>query len=255
VHEILTVGKSQQQQPTMTSVELVDFINSQRAPCEAELRHRDFTAKVPKVLGDEMCEKLRASLKDAYGRDQPGYIFQKREACLMAMSYSYDLQAKVFDRMTALEQQVSKPAFVLPDFTNPAIAARAWADEVEAKQAALVREHEAQKALSVTAPKAEALDRISFADGSVCITNAAKALQCQPKRLFAHLQANRWIYRRAGGSGGFIGYQDKIQQGLLDHKVTTVERSDGSTRMVEQVLVTPKGLTRLAAVAEFGASA
>ena len=89
--------------PTVTSLELVGFINSQRSEGEAELRHRDFCAKVPKVLGEEMCEKFRASFKDAYGRDQPGYRFPKREACLMAMSYSYELQAKVFDRMTALE--------------------------------------------------------------------------------------------------------------------------------------------------------
>lgn len=40
----------------------------------------------------------------------------------MAMSYSYELQAKVFDRMTTLEQGS------LPDFTNPVIAARAWAE-------------------------------------------------------------------------------------------------------------------------------
>lgn len=33
------------------------------------------------------------------------YTFPKREACLMAMSYSYELQAKVFDRMTALEER------------------------------------------------------------------------------------------------------------------------------------------------------
>ncbi len=67
---------------TVTSLELVGFINSQRGEDEAELRHRDFCAKVPKVLGEEMCEKFRASFKDAYGRDQPGYRFPKREACV-----------------------------------------------------------------------------------------------------------------------------------------------------------------------------
>ena len=106
---------------------------------------------------------------------------------------------------------------------------------------------EQAQALAIAAPKAEALERIAVADGAMCITNAAKALQCQPKRLFAHMQASRWIYRRVGGTG-FVGYQDKIQQGLLDHKVTTVERSDGTSKMVEQVLVTPKGLTKLAQV-------
>jgi len=99
------------------------------------------------------------------------------------------------------------------------------------------------------APKAEALDRISTAGGSMCITDAAKTLQMQPKRLFAWLQANLWIYRRAGGSG-WIGYQTRIQSGHLEHKVTIVERSDGSEKVVEQVLVTANGLAKLAA--EFG---
>lgn len=101
---------------TMTSLEMVDFINSQRGDDGSELRHRDLTAKVPKVLGEEMCEKFRTSLPDAYGREQPGYRFPKREACLMAMSYSYDLQAKVFDRMTELESSMSTKQ---PSLSNP----------------------------------------------------------------------------------------------------------------------------------------
>ena len=39
--------------PTMSSIEMVEFINSQRKECEAELRHDNFMAKVPKVLGEE----------------------------------------------------------------------------------------------------------------------------------------------------------------------------------------------------------
>ncbi len=95
------------------------------------------------------------------------------------------------------------------------------------------------------APKAEALDRFSaFAEGSMCISNAAKALQMQPKALFRWLQLNQWIFRRAGGSG-WLAYQARIQVGYLEHKVTTVERGDGSEKVVEQVLVTAKGLARL----------
>jgi phage antirepressor YoqD-like protein len=95
-------------------------------------------------------------------------------------------------------------------------------------------------------PKAEALDRIATrTDGTLCITNAAKSLQIQPKALFSHLQAHQWIYRRAGGSG-WVAYQHRLQCDLLEHKVTTIERSDGSAKTVEQVLVTAKGLAKLA---------
>ena len=98
--------------PTMSSIEMVEFINSHRKEGEADLRHDNFMAKVPKVLGEEDALILKGIYKDAYGRDKPCYRFPKREACLMAMSYSYDLQAKVFDRMTELEEQAVTPQTV-----------------------------------------------------------------------------------------------------------------------------------------------
>ncbi len=99
-------------QVTMTSLELVEFINSQREDSASELRHSDFLDKTVKVLGLEMSESFRSSYMDSMNRQKPCYRFPKREACLMAMSYSYELQAKVFDRMTELEEQ-QKPKAVL----------------------------------------------------------------------------------------------------------------------------------------------
>lgn len=107
--------------PMMTSLELVDFINDDRKakayaagmsfPCEGypKLMHKNFLAKVPEVLGATSAD-FSADLPDGYGRARRGYSFPKREACLMAMSYSYELQAKVFDRMTALESKPAAPA-------------------------------------------------------------------------------------------------------------------------------------------------
>lgn len=104
------------------------------------------------------------------------------------------------------------------------------------------------------APKAEALDRFAtFSDGSMCVSNAAKALQVQPTVLFRWLQQNEWIFRRAGGSS-WLAYQARIQAGYLEHKVTTVERGDGSQKVVEQVLVTAKGIAKLAAQLSTGAA-
>jgi len=94
---------------TMTSLEMVEFINSQRKEGEAELRHDHFMAKVPKVLGESLVPKFLGTsfYVNGAGNKVPRdiYTFPKREACLMAMSYSYDLQAKVFDRMTVLEAE------------------------------------------------------------------------------------------------------------------------------------------------------
>lgn len=94
-------------------------------------------------------------------------------------------------------------------------------------------------------PSQQALEKISLADGSLCITDAAKSLQMRPKDLFSFLQENGWIYKRAG-CAHYLGYQSKTTQGLLEHKVTTVLRSDGSEKISEQVRVLPKGLAKLA---------
>jgi Rha family phage regulatory protein len=99
--------------------------------------------------------------------------------------------------------------------------------------------------VSELSPKALALDRIATADGSLNITEAAKALQVRPKDLFAYLRAHGWVYRRPGASHD-LGYQSKVAIGLLEHKVTTVLRADGSEKITEQVRVTPKGLAALA---------
>lgn len=97
-------------QVTMSSVDLVEYINNQRAKDDtATLRHRDFIAKVPKVLGFGGSDKYRSMETLSNGQERVIYNFPKREACLMAMSYSYDLQAKVYDYMTALEQHVLTP--------------------------------------------------------------------------------------------------------------------------------------------------
>lgn len=94
------------------------------------------------------------------------------------------------------------------------------------------------------APKAEALTRLAEAEGSMAITDAAKVLQVPPRKLFAWLMQRAWIFRRPGGDH-YIAYQAKLQAGDLSHKVTTVQRSDGTDKITEQVRITPKGLTKL----------
>ncbi|OJF97572.1 phage regulatory protein/antirepressor Ant [Pararhizobium antarcticum] len=94
-------------------------------------------------------------------------------------------------------------------------------------------------------PSQEALHRLSQAEGSFCITDAAKALQMRPSDLFGWLRQNGWIYKRVGAAHD-LGYSSKTTAGLLEHKVTTVLRADGSEKVTEQVRVTARGLTKLA---------
>lgn len=103
-------------------------------------------------------------------------------------------------------------------------------------------------------PDVEALERIAKADGSLNLTEAAKALQQPPRKFSQHLCSQHWIYKRPGAKN-WLGYQDKVQQGLVEHKVTTVTLADGSDRLCEQVRITPKGIAKLAQQLSAGGAA
>lgn len=123
---------------TMTSLEIVAFINSEREkdakqagaafPSKgfAKLEHDDFMRKVPDVIGEAAPKFIGTAsyTVNNASRLRPIYFFPKREACLMAMSYSYAIQAAVYDHMTKLENllllsRVSAPAIALPTEAAP----------------------------------------------------------------------------------------------------------------------------------------
>lgn len=213
---------------TMSSREIADLTGK---------RHdnvmRDTRATLIELYGEGGLLSFEDTLlNDQNGQAYPIYRLPKRETLILVSGYSVAMRAKIIDRWQELEgRQSFDPSdprqllSTLIDYANSNIAL--------------------QEQVAELAPKAEALDRIATADGSFCITDAAKTLQIQRKVLFAFLRSHRWIYTRAGG-GDEIAYQDKLAYGFLEHKTTTVHRSDGSERVTTQVRVTPKGLARLA---------
>lgn len=99
---------------------------------------------------------------------------------------------------------------------------------------------------AILAPKAVALDRIATAEGSMSITAAAKVLQVGPRWLGDWLRKNGWTYRRPPGVH-VLAFQARIDSGHLETKLVTVDADGPRPRSYWQVLVTPKGVARLAA--------
>ncbi|MBP2302546.1 phage antirepressor [Azospirillum picis] len=90
-----------------------------------------------------------------------------------------------------------------------------------------------------------ALDRIAGTEGLLCLTDAAKVLGQQPKAFIRWLTAGRYIYRRVGSSR-LLAYQDAIQSGLIEHKLRTFKKADGTEGSSDQPMVTTKGIARFA---------
>ena len=114
--------------------------------------------------------------------------------------------------------------------------------------AADLAERNQQQAAQIAelAPKAEALARIEVAQGDLTVTQAAKILNMPPKQLFDWLARHGWLYR-SGGSGVWLGYQDKVRSGCVTHSVHQYEsKSTGEQRIATQVYLTPKGIGKIA---------
>lgn len=216
---------------TITSLELVEFVNGQRGTGEAELRHRDFCAKVPKVLGDGVCEKFRAPHTNPQN-GQVYYIYKlpKREACLMAMSYSYDLQAKVFDRMTELEAKAAPVPFKIPQTMAEALRLAADQSEQIEQQKVLIAE---------AAPKVEFVGRYVQAEGAKGFREVAKLLQANEAEFRAFLSNEKIMYRLGGD---WVAYQNHADARRF---VVKTGVSDGG-HAFNSCKFTPKGVAWVA---------
>jgi phage antirepressor YoqD-like protein len=171
------------------------------------------------------------------------YHVSKRDSYVVVAQLSPEFTARLVDRWQELEERAAKPA--LPDFSDPVVAARAWADALERKQAAETRMIEAQRLVADLAPKAEAYDRLDALEGALSIRPAAKVLGIQENRLIKWLQLNRWAFRQ-GGKGPLQAYVEKINTGYLDHKLGEYMDGHGEKRVSITLMITPKGMKRIA---------
>lgn len=243
---MLTQGNFNTNEVTMSSLEIVDFINEYRAKNESnpvQLRHDHFMAKVPKVLGENQSPIFLGDYKDPKGRTYPCYHFPKREACLMAMSYSYELQAQIFDRMTAMEEalKAQKPVELSRmDLIQLALAA-------EQENIAL-KQH-----VAVLEPKAKGLDRIADCTNVLGIRESAKVLKVGQNQLVQYLIDHKVVYRDQHGK--IQAYQKSVDQKLI-HVVTSAPRLfESGEKVFTQVKLTQKLITRIAKWLEQGVAA
>ena len=162
---------------------------------------------------------------DTLGRPASEYRVGKRDSYIIVAQLSPEFTARLVDRWQELEEAARRPA--LPDFTNPVAAARAWADEVEAKQIAIA-------ALETAKPKLEAYDHF-LGSRSECMNlqRAMKAINVGPNRGIAALRTDGVLFGSPATPKQYF-----CEKGYFE--VKPVESADGKVR--PQTLVTPKGL-------------
>jgi phage antirepressor YoqD-like protein len=211
---------------TMSSREIAEL---------CEKRHDHVMRDIKKMLDDlgENAPRFGGVYSGGNGEERPCFDLPKDLTLTLVAGYNVKLRKRIIDRWLELEARLSKPV----SLSGPQLMAAAL---IEADVTIKEQAQQIQK----MSEDVIAYERIAVADGSLCVTDAAKTLQVRPKDLFTFLRTQKWIYRRPGGAED-LAYQSKLITDLLEHKTTTVHRSDGSERVTTQVRVTPKGLARL----------
>lgn len=217
---------------TMSSREIADLTGKQH---KNVLRDVNVMLDALEKAGSDLSQAIRYT--DERGRTSEVRLDRVLTETLLT-GYSIPLRHRVVTRLAELEK-VSRHNILMP--SNFAEALQLAADQ--AKQNASLHQ-----VIQQQAPKVQAFERLSATDGSICITSAAKQLGIGPLKLFKWLSDNRWIYRRAAFSA-WSAYQPRLTAGLLEHKLVKVGKgAEEDLKVVEQVMVTRKGITHLATV-------
>ncbi len=122
-------------------------------------------------------------------------------------------------------------ALAIPDFSNPAEAARAWADQFEARQIA-------QAKLEAAMPAVEFVERYVEAKSSKSLSDVAKVLGIKPRAFIAQLSDDGVIFKRGGS---WIPFQQHIDSGRF-----SVNTGEANGHAYLQTRVEPKGVEWLA---------
>jgi len=217
---------------TMTSLELLEVINQYRIEDgKKAMRHDNFMQKIVDEL-EEGALKFQDSYKNNNLQNSPSYKMYKLpkdECMLMAMRESKFVRRKTVDYIKQLE---SKNVVTLPDFTNPALAAKAWAEQYEQREQALLEVRVKEEALLIAAPKVEFFEKVSDTTGVSSIGDYAKAINIGRNNLFKLLREMSILQLSN------VPYQQYINQGYFE-----VKESVGNNYTNYTTYITGKGQT------------
>lgn len=167
---------------------------------------------------------------DGQNRSQTEYRLDREHTDCLLTGYSAAMRMAVIKRW--LELEGGRVIATLPDFSNPAAAARAWAEQFELQQAA-------NQALAIAAPKVEFVDKYVDSTGLKGFRQTAKLLGANEARFREFLLDKKIMYRMGGE---WQTYSAHINAGRFDVKTGTSETGHA----FNQTKFTPKGVTWVA---------
>ena len=175
---------------TMTSLEIAEVTGRNHKDVMRSIREME-EAWV-KVNGRKFA---LVEYKDAKGEMRPCYSLSKTECLYIATKFNDEARAKLVLRWEELENQFRKSEIVMPNFSNPAEAARAWADQYERNLALEANNKELKEENQTLAPKGEYFDDLVARNLLTNFTKVAHQLNIKRKTFIEWLIRDKFIYR------------------------------------------------------------
>lgn len=169
--------------------------------------------------------------KDAKGEMRPCYSLGKIECLYIATKFNDEARAKLVLRWEELENNTRKNEIVMPNFSNPAEAARAWADQYEQR---LKLEAKARE----DAPKVEFFESVAESKDAVemkAVSSTLNYVAVGRNKLFAILREQKVL------QSNNIPYQKYIDAGYF-RTIETKKNCGTEVRIFIKTLVYQKGL-------------
>lgn len=146
------------------------------------------------------CALLEHVMKSSYvalnGKTNPMYYLDRDAFSYIVMGFTGRRAAewkwKYIQAFNEMEQKVQN-TLTLPNFSNPAEAARAWAEQFEAREKAV-------KELTAVQPKAEYYDRLVDANHLTNLRDTAKESGIPQNEFIRLLISNNYLYRDMSGN-------------------------------------------------------
>ena len=177
---------------TMTTVEIAKLTGKQRAHVK-----RDSEWMLIELYGKSILSKFGERYVSEDGKEYDCYRLPKKEIVVLVSGYSIKLRMAIITRLEDLEkerEQNRKP--ILPDFTNPAEAARAFADQWEQRSIAEKKAAQLEIINQKNTPKVESFDCFLNADGLYTLRSAFKALGLPPNTYTKKLREGFILHSR-----------------------------------------------------------
>lgn len=185
------------------------------------------------------------SYSDKQGKSQPMYNLTPKGCLILASGYNVVLREKIVDKLEEYQQKERTTITALPDFTNPAEAARAWAEQFELKELEAKRADEAEaQVLELSAeieqmqPKVSYYDTILASKATVTTTQIAQDYGMTAVKLNKILEDLRVQHKV---NGQWILYAPYITQGYVHSKPVNITRSNGDADIKYNTEWTQKG--------------